>query len=88
MHAEMGRMSQAGFVDEETGAKVRGDSFVYEVREAVEEAERVGFKLVGEPVERGVGVEDVGPKRVLGERGRKWIGVKCWFGVVLRYRPA
>jgi len=83
MHAEMGRKSQAGFMDEETGSKVQGESFVYEVEEVLEEARRWGFELVGDVGERGVGLEDL-ETSVVGERGKKWVGVKCWFGMVLK----
>jgi SAM-dependent methyltransferase len=91
MHAEMGRKGQAGFVDEGTGERVRGDSFVYEIGEVLEEGRRWGFQVVGPPVgerdvgEEDVGEEDVGEERLLGKRGMKWIGVKCWFGFVMRF---
>lgn len=84
MHAEMGRVSQAGFVDGETGKKVRGESCVYEVQEVLGEAKRWGFELVGEIEERGVRQDDIGEGKLMSERGRKWIGTKCWFGFVLR----
>ena len=84
MHAEMGRKSQAGFVDEGTGEKVRGDSFVYEISEVLEEGKRWGFELVGEVVERGVEKHDIGDEKLLGKRGVKWIGVKCWVGFVMK----
>jgi SAM-dependent methyltransferase len=86
MHAEMGGKSQAGFMDEGTGEKVRGDSFVYEIEEVLEEGSKWGFEVVGPPVgERDVREEDVGEERLLGKRGMKWIGVKCWFGFVMRF---
>jgi SAM-dependent methyltransferase len=84
MHADMGRKSQAGFVDEETGEKVRGDSFVYEVSEVLEEGKKWGFVLEEEVGERGVRKEDIGEGELLGERGKKWIGCLCWFGCVMR----
>jgi SAM-dependent methyltransferase len=83
MHAEMGRRGQAGFVDVETGIKVRGTSFNYEVEEVVEEGRKWGFELVGEMGERAVREEDL-EAGLLGERGRKWIGTKVWFGCVMR----
>jgi len=87
MHAEMGRISQAGFVDEETGEKIRGGSYNYEVEEVVAEAKKFCFALEGSVGEREVREEDIGPGegRVLGPRGRKWIGVRVWFGMVLRF---
>jgi SAM-dependent methyltransferase len=84
MHAEMGRRGQAGFVDVETGIKVRGTSFNYEVEEVVEEGRKWGFELVGEMGEREVRESDL-EVRILGERGRKWIGTKVWFGCVMRF---
>ncbi|MCJ1293729.1 hypothetical protein MMC34_005284 [Xylographa carneopallida] len=79
MHADMGARSQAGFVDPETGDKVRPESFVYGVEEVVSEAARSGFRAVGRVRERAVRGEDV---RLLGRRAEKWVRVKCWFGVV------
>jgi SAM-dependent methyltransferase len=83
MHAHMGSLSQAGFVDEETGEKIRGSSYNYEIAEVLEEAKKWGFVLEGITQEREVGEEDVGEGRLLGGRGKKWIGVKVWFGMVL-----
>ncbi|MCJ1421745.1 hypothetical protein MMC32_008111 [Xylographa parallela] len=79
MHAEMGARSQAGFVDPETGAKVRPESFVYGVEEVVAEAANSGFRVIGKVRERAVREEDL---LTLGRRGEKWVGVRCWFGVV------
>jgi hypothetical protein len=84
MHADMGRRGQAGFVDEATGEKIRGDSYVYEVQEVLEEGRKWGFDLEGPVFERGVGEEDVGDGRLLGPRGKKWIGCMCWFGFVMK----
>ncbi|KAF8859839.1 S-adenosyl-L-methionine-dependent methyltransferase [Acephala macrosclerotiorum] len=86
MHADMGRISQAGFVDPDTGEKVRGTSFVYEIEEVVDEGKKWGFEVLGEIGEREVRGEDIGEGRLLGERGKKWVGVKVWFGVVMRLR--
>ena len=85
MHAEMGRMSQAGFVDVETGEKIRGDSYNYEVEEVVKEGRKWGFSVVGRVGERVVKEEDVGTGRLLGPRGKKWFGVRVWFGMVMRF---
>ncbi|KUJ09237.1 S-adenosyl-L-methionine-dependent methyltransferase [Mollisia scopiformis] len=86
MHADMGRMSQAGFVDPETGEKVRGTSYVYKVDEVVQEGNKYGFYVVGKVAERQVTEEDIGEARLLGPRGKKWIGVNVWFGMVMRLR--
>ncbi|TVY46374.1 putative methyltransferase, partial [Lachnellula occidentalis] len=70
MHAEMGRLSRAGFTDTETEpgnvVKVQGDSFVYETEEVVKAGKEEGFEMVGEMLERGVEEADVGV--VVGER--------------------
>ncbi|MCJ1285458.1 hypothetical protein MMC26_004798 [Xylographa opegraphella] len=79
MHAEMGAKAQAGFVDPETVTKIRPESFVYGVEEVVSEAVRSGFRIVGGIRERAVREEDL---LMLGRRAAKWVGVKCWFGLV------
>lgn len=84
MHVEMGRKSQAGFLDTEEGMKVQGESFNYEVEEVVDAAEKEGFSILGEMRERGVEKGDLGG--VVGERGEKWVGVKVWFGGVFKLR--
>ncbi|KAF5877364.1 putative methyltransferase small domain-containing protein [Botrytis fragariae] len=89
MHAEMGRLSQAGFSDEIEGkkTKVRGESYVYEIEEVVEEGKKWGFHVVGEVLERTVEITDIeedGSGLKLGSRGEKWIGKKMWFGMVMQ----
>ncbi|KAF1973781.1 S-adenosyl-L-methionine-dependent methyltransferase [Bimuria novae-zelandiae CBS 107.79] len=83
MHDEMGRVSQAGFVNAQ-GVKVRGQSFAYTVEGTVGAAREVGFEVV-QVKERAVTKEDVESGSV-GERGKKWVGVRVWYGVVLRMR--
>jgi SAM-dependent methyltransferase len=88
MHAEMGRLSQAGFDDEVEGKpiKIRGESFVYEVDEVIEEGRLWGFEVVNEVMEKAVEEGDVdegGNGLRLGNRGRKWVGKKIWFGMVM-----
>jgi hypothetical protein len=83
MHAEMGRISQAGFVDRSTGEKIRGSSYAHEIEEVIEEGEKWGFKVVGEVRERAVEEEDLGT--VVGERGKKWLGFRVWFGFVMQF---
>jgi len=85
MHAEMGRKSQAGFVDDETGVKVQGQSYVYEVQEVLEEAQKWGFDIEGDAGERAIAKADL-ESGVVGKRGEKWVGVKCWFGMVLKLK--
>ncbi|KAM3088213.1 hypothetical protein ACMFMG_002268 [Clarireedia jacksonii] len=88
MHAEMGRLSQAGFVDEVEGKpiKIRGESFVYEVDEVIEEGQLWGFEVINEVVEKAVeegDVDEAGDGLRLGNRGRKWMGKKMWFGMIM-----
>ena len=81
MHDEMGRRSQAGFVNAQ-GVKVRGESFVYSLAETVQAAHEAGLEVVSAR-ERSVSEADV-RSGVVGTRGGKWIGCKVWYGIVLR----
>ncbi|MCJ1445788.1 MAG: hypothetical protein MMC23_006293 [Stictis urceolatum] len=85
MHADMGEISQAGFNDPRTGEKVRPVSYKHAVGDVLEAAGGVGLKVVDVDGE-GVRVREVREELVrdgkLGERARKWVGVKVWFGVV------
>lgn len=81
MHSEMGSISQAGFVNQE-GVKIRGESFAHTPAETVDAARRAGFEVVSVK-EREMTSEDVESGKV-GERGWKWVGIKVWYGVVLR----
>ncbi|KAL2855832.1 S-adenosyl-L-methionine-dependent methyltransferase [Aspergillus pseudoustus] len=90
MHAEMGAISQAGFVDERTGTKIRPTSYAHAIGDVVAAAERVGFEVIaldeaGERV-RETKVEQ-GMVKALGVRGKKWVGVTVWFGICFAYRP-
>lgn len=84
MHGDMGQISQAGFVDTETGEKVRPTSYAHNVESVIEEARKHGIVAIGGDntdssglMERGVTDEMV---QRLGPRSRKWVGIKCWFG--------
>ena len=81
MHSEMGAISQAGFVDPETGEKVRPTSYNHTVKDVIAEASRQEFQVVGAVKER---VMDEEMAEMLGERAKKWIGVTVWFGVCFR----
>ncbi|KAF2733600.1 S-adenosyl-L-methionine-dependent methyltransferase [Polyplosphaeria fusca] len=81
MHSEMGMMSQAGFVNQE-GVKVRGKSYAHSPQETAEEAQRCGFEVLV-CKERGMEKDDVDNGRV-GSRGGKWVGVKVWYGLLMR----
>ena len=75
MAEDMGRVSQAGFKDPETGVKIRPTSFTHGIEETVKEAYTYGFTVQGDVQERDVRSEDI-ETLGLGERGKKWIGVK------------
>jgi ubiquinone/menaquinone biosynthesis C-methylase UbiE len=79
MHAEMGGISQAGFLDPKTGEKIRPTSYAHQLEDVISGAQECGFEVIGEPVERSVD-EDLSQR--LGPRAKKWIGVTVWFGVV------
>lgn len=81
MHSEMGRISQAGFVNEQ-GVKVRGKSFAHTPQESAEEAQKAGFEVI-RVLERGMEARDV-EMGIVSERGKKWIGVRVWYGLLLR----
>jgi SAM-dependent methyltransferase len=85
MHPDMGSKSQAGFVStnpDGKAVKVRGTSWVHGVQETVDAAKSAGFDVVGQVGERGIEKEMIG--REVGERGAKWIGIKVWYGMILR----
>ncbi|KAI0152066.1 S-adenosyl-L-methionine-dependent methyltransferase [Hypoxylon sp. NC0597] len=90
MHAHMGEISQAGFVDAETGEKIRPTSYAHTVADVVAEAKRWGLEIEREGKGNEAGVreravdEDMVDK--LGPRSRKWVGVTCWFGGLFRKR--
>jgi SAM-dependent methyltransferase len=81
MHAEMGSRSSAGFVNAE-GIKVRGESYVYTLSETVAASEKAGLRVLSAR-ERSVSRNDV-ETGVVGKRGKKWVGWKVWFGIVVR----
>ncbi|KAL8750620.1 MAG: hypothetical protein Q9199_006949 [Rusavskia elegans] len=81
MHSDMGAISQAGFVDPVTGSKVRPLSYAHTVQELLTCASTWDFTLLWGPVERKVETSDLVE---LGDRGRKWVGINAWFGVILK----
>lgn len=78
MHSDMAAISRAGFVDPKTGGKVQTLAFAHHLEEVIAEAQKQGFEVVGEILERAVDKE---MSEVLGVRARKWIGVTVWFGI-------
>ncbi|KAI1417087.1 S-adenosyl-L-methionine-dependent methyltransferase [Hypoxylon sp. FL1857] len=90
MHAHMGGISQAGFVDAETGEKIRPTSYAHTVEDVLAEARRWGLEIeeVGEGEKAGIRERAVHGDMIekLGPRSRKWVGVTCWFGGLFRKR--
>ncbi|EPE35058.1 S-adenosyl-L-methionine-dependent methyltransferase [Glarea lozoyensis ATCC 20868] len=85
MHAEMGKRSQAGFLDTDGDTKVQGESHNYETDEVIMAGRKAGFEILdGGLTERGIEESDL-QTRAVGERGRKWVGCKVWFGGTFRY---
>ena len=80
MHADMGRVSQAGFINAQ-GVKIRGKSFAHTVGETVNAAKNAGFTVITTK-ERKMTNEDI-ESGMVGERGRKWVGVNVWYGILL-----
>lgn len=86
MHSEMGEISQAGFIDEATGTKIRPEtSYCHRIADVLSVAERTGLEVIGDVRERTV---DETLVEVLGRRARKWVGVKVWFGVLFRKKTS
>ena len=81
MHPDMGKQTQAGFVDPDTGTKTQTDSHIHTIEGVVEESGRQNFELVDDVIVRKVEKDMV---EKLGERAVKWIGVNCWFGMILQ----
>jgi len=81
MHAEMGGISQAGFIDPQTGEKIRPASYAHTVPDVEAEAGKYGLEVIEKIQEVCVERDMVSQ---LGERSVKWIGVKVWFGGILR----
>jgi SAM-dependent methyltransferase len=86
MHADMGSISQAGFVDTESGEKIRPTSYAHTIAEVLEEAAKWGLTLEREDGEDGMRERSVQDHMIerLGPRSRKWLGIRCWFGGLFR----
>lgn len=89
MHPGMGARSQAGFetIDPETGEtmKVRPKSYNHGLQDILDAAQDAGFKLVGEIRESEV-TQRMVDEGIVSERGRKWVGIKVWLGMVLKWK--
>ncbi|CAN8101158.1 unnamed protein product [Discula destructiva] len=80
MHSDMGKMTQAGFIDPQTGQRIRPTSYAHSVEEIVSEAHQYGFEVAFPFKERALTKEDIGL------RGSKYIGIQVWYGGILRKR--
>ncbi|KAI1358947.1 putative methyltransferase [Xylaria arbuscula] len=86
MHSHMGGISQAGFVDKVTGEKIRPTSYAHTTEEVVREARECGLEVENDIEGTGIMERAVSEDLVasLGLRSRKWVGITCWFGGILR----
>lgn len=83
MHSEMGNISQAGFVDLETGDKIRPTSYAHTVEDTIRAAKKAGLEIVGSEKIKEVAVDKALAEK-LGQRGKKWVGITVWFGGIWR----
>ncbi|KAH0828510.1 putative methyltransferase AN0656 [Fonsecaea pedrosoi] len=81
MHSEMGKISQAGFIDPKTGEKIRPTSYSHTLVEVEAAALKSGFEVLGQIKEKTV---DESMVATLGQRSGKWVGITVWFGGILR----
>ncbi|KAK6958305.1 hypothetical protein Daesc_001103 [Daldinia eschscholtzii] len=90
MHDQMGAISQAGFVDVNTGEKIRPTSYVHTIADVVAEAGKHGFDIERIGEEEGIRERAVESDlvEILGPRSEKWVGVMCWFGGLFKKRRA
>lgn len=96
MHADMGRVTQAGFRNAD-GMKIHGHSYAHEIPDVLDAARQAGFEqTLGDVLEIGVTEQDLSAGGPLGEgrvnegarsAARKWqvTGEKVLFGGVWRF---
>ena len=83
MHPEMGRRIQIRYKTEEGGR--RGEtSYLHGVEATVVGAKAAGLEVLGNGAEEVAVSEEMVKKGLVDERGRKWVGVKVWYGLWLR----
>lgn len=95
--AAVANATGAGFLDPTTGQKIRAAvDYVHTIEDVVTAAQEAGFEII--QGRRGVderkvqawmleGAKDANGNEtapLLGERGRKWVGINVWFGMLLR----
>lgn len=86
MHPDMGRTTKAGYRTA-SGERVKGESYIHGVDESVAAAREAGLEVLGEIGERAVEAGMIEAEDV-GERGKKWVGTKVWYGFVMRKTDA
>ncbi|MCJ1236005.1 hypothetical protein MMC14_003982 [Varicellaria rhodocarpa] len=80
IHPDKGFQSLASFRDPRTSRKIcTHSSLVHKVEDIVEEANAHGLFLVGGVREAAMEADML--KR-LGKRAEKWMGIKCWVGMI------
>lgn len=83
MHPDMGCSTRAGYKTA-SGERVKGDSWVHGVEESVRAAQEAGLEVVAVR-EKSVD-EGMIQKGAVGQRGRKWVGIRVWYGFVVKKR--
>lgn len=83
MHSELGKLTQAGFIDPATGQRIRATSYAHSVEDVVLKAERQGFDVVVPLKETCLTADDA---MRLSSRAAKYVGVRVWYGAILRKR--
>lgn len=84
MHPEMGSTTKAGYKTE-SGERVKGDSYAHSVEASARAARDAGLEVIGKVKETAVDKTMVARGDV-GERGKKWVGVRVWYGFLVRKR--
>ena len=89
MHHDMGAVSRAGFKTA-SGERFKGMSYIHTPESTVAAAIAAGLELVGDVDEAGVEADlidgRVVEKGLVADRAKKWVGIKVWFGMILRKR--
>lgn len=83
MHSDMGKITQAGFKDPETGKRIRPTSYAHAIDDIVLEGEKQSFEVVYPFRERSLMDKDL---EILSPRAAKYVGVRVWYGGILRKR--
>ncbi|EME87766.1 uncharacterized protein MYCFIDRAFT_158971 [Pseudocercospora fijiensis CIRAD86] len=82
MHADMGSGSVAGFVEQESGKRLIGKSYLYSAEQTADGARKAGLEIWD--VKEVAADEGMIERGEIGERGGKWVGRKMWYGMKFR----